>query len=55
MKYRAVKSFSGKESMRRGEIKAITDKNVVADLLRAGFIEEIKKTKEAKKDGEDDS
>lgn len=40
--YKALKSFSGAVSMRRGEVKAITDKTVVADLLRAGYIEEVK-------------
>ncbi len=43
--YRALKSFSGKISMRKGEVKAITDKAVIADLLRAGYIEEIKAEK----------
>lgn len=41
--YKALKSFSGAETMRRGEVKAITDKKVIADLLRAGYIEEVKK------------
>ncbi len=40
--YKAIKSFSGTVSMRKGEEKAITDKTVVADLLRAGYIEEVK-------------
>jgi len=40
--YKALISFSGVISMRKGEVKAITDKAVVADLTRAGYIEEIK-------------
>lgn len=42
--YRALKTFSGKVSMRKGEVKAITDKKVAADLINAGYIEVIKKT-----------
>lgn len=47
--YRALKSFSGVISMRKGEAKAITDKTVVADLTRAGYIEEIKPEKKPQK------
>ena len=43
--YKALKSFSGKISMRKGEVKAITDKEVIADLLQAGYIEEVKAEK----------
>lgn len=43
--YKALVSFSGVISMRKGEVKAITDKEVIADLLRAGYIEEVKKPK----------
>lgn len=43
--YKALKSFGGKISMRKGEVKAITDKTVVADLIRAGYIEEVKTEK----------
>ena len=39
--YRALKSFCGKVSMRKGEVKAIADKTVIADLIRAGYIEEV--------------
>ena len=52
--YRAAKSFSGIVdgkifSMKTGEVKAITDKQVVADLTRARYIEEVKEVKAAKK------
>ena len=43
--YRALKTFSGSVSMRKGEVKAITDKKVVADLTRAGYIEKVDKRK----------
>ena len=44
--YEALVSFSGVLQMRKGEVKAITDKKVVADLLRAGYIKEVKTAKE---------
>ena len=43
--YRALKTFSGKVSMRKGEVKAITDKKVIADLINAGYIEKVDKRK----------
>lgn len=46
--YKALKSFSGKISMKKGEVKAITDKAVIADLTRAGYIEKVEKKKPAK-------
>lgn len=49
MEYKALKSFGGKVTMRKGEVKAITDKAVVADLTRAGYIEEVKPKKTTKK------
>ena len=41
MAYKALKSFSGVVSMKRGEEKNIEDQEVVKDLLRAGYIEEV--------------
>ena len=43
--YRALVGFSGLVSMKKGEVKAIKDKKVVKDLLKAGYIEEIKPKK----------
>lgn len=40
--HRALKSFSGAISMREGETREIDDAELVADLLRAGYIEEVK-------------
>lgn len=40
--YRAKLSFSGKVSMAEGEVKEINDAAVAKDLLRAGYIEEVK-------------
>lgn len=43
--HKALKSFSGAISMREGETREIKDADLVADLLRAGYIEEVKPTK----------
>lgn len=48
MKYKAIKSFGGKVSMHVGEVKNISDDNIAKDLLRAGYIEEIKPAEKAK-------
>jgi len=45
MKYRALVSFSGKICMAMGESREITDKSIASDLLKAGYIEELKETK----------
>lgn len=42
MLYKATISFSGLESMTVGEVKEIKDSFIVKDLLRAGYIEEVK-------------
>lgn len=47
--YRALISFSGKVSMAEGEIRDISDKAIVSDLLGAGYIEEIAPAKPEKK------
>lgn len=50
--FKAIKSFSGKISMRKGEVRAITDTDVIADLIQAGYIEEVKPQKKpVKKEG----
>lgn len=41
MAYKALKSFSGIVSMKKGETKEIKDQEVVKDLLQAGYIEEV--------------
>ena len=48
MLYRALKTFCGKVTMHKGQEKAITDESVVADLIRAGYIEEVKPQKKNK-------
>lgn len=48
MKYKALVSFSGLMNMKKDEIKAIKDKKLVDDLLKAGFIMEYKEIKPKK-------
>lgn len=47
--YKALKSFAGAVSMRKGDVKEINDKEIVKDLLNAGYIEEVKPAKKEKK------
>ena len=49
MKYKALKSFSGLVSMHKGEVKEITNKDIISDLLNAHYIEEVKTTKRTTK------
>lgn len=60
MAYRALKTFSGLISMRKGEERDIKDETIVKDLLRAGYIEDLsektkpsKSSKSSKKGGEE--
>lgn len=48
MKVKALVGFCGLVSMRKDEIKDINDKNIVTDLIRAGYIEPIEKPKTKK-------
>lgn len=53
--HRALKSFSGVISMYEGETREIDNAEVVADLLRAGYIEEVKpkRGRNVKKSGDE--
>lgn len=44
MRYMALTSFSGVISMSMGEVREISDKAIVRDLLKAGYIQELKET-----------
>lgn len=46
--YKALIGFSGKISMTKGQIREIKDKAIIKDLLKAGYIEEVKSTKKKK-------
>lgn len=48
MKYKAKVGFSGLVSMSKGDVKEITDKYIVDDLLKAGYIEPVEKPKTKK-------
>ena len=49
MLVKALKSFAGiKVSMYEGEIQEVEDKDILSDLLNAGYIEEIKEAKTVK-------
>lgn len=52
--HRALKSFSGAISMHEGETREIDNAELVADLTKAGYVEEVKPTRgrSAKKSGE---
>ncbi len=57
MKYKALVSFSGLVSMTMDEVREISDQSIVKDLLKAGYImemkaEEQKKTRSRKKKGD---
>lgn len=46
--FKALISFSGLISMSKGEVKEIKDKEIIKDLLKAGYIEEVKTAKKKK-------
>ena len=46
---KALTSFSGIVSMYEGETREIDDAAIVADLLRAGYVEEVKPKGRTKK------
>lgn len=47
--YKALISFSGLVSMTVGEVREISDKSIVKDLLEAGYIEEVTPTEKLAK------
>lgn len=40
--FKALKSFTGKVAMTKGQVKDIEDKDIAKDLLNSGYIEEVK-------------
>ena len=52
MKVKALVSFSGIISMAVGEVADISEKEVLTDLLKAGYVEEVKAEKRAVKPDE---
>lgn len=47
--YKALVSFAGIITMAQDEVKEITDKEIVKDLIKAGYIVEIKTKKSTEK------
>ena len=43
--YKALTTFCGAVSMAEGDVANIKDKDIVTDLLEAGYIEEVGKKK----------
>lgn len=48
MKIEALASFCGKLSMAKGEIRECSDQAVLSDLLKAGYVKEIRHEEEKK-------
>jgi hypothetical protein len=48
--YKALIGFSGLISMNKGQVREIKDKEIIKDLLKAGYIEEVKSTKKKKEE-----
>ena len=46
--YKAVISFGGIISMEAGEVKEIADNTIANDLLKAGYIQEVKPAEKRK-------
>lgn len=46
MLYRALVTFTGLITMRKDEVRDITDIEIIKDLLNAKYIEEVKGAKE---------
>lgn len=53
MKVRALVSFAGTFSMYKGEEKECNNKVILQDLLKAGYVEEVKVTRRRVKSNED--
>ncbi len=48
MKVKAIKSFCGVISMNEGEVREVSDLNLVSDLVNAGLVENADKKTEEK-------
>ena len=49
MMYKALISFTGLVSMAKGDVREISDISLANDLIKAGYIEEVKEAKPAEK------
>jgi hypothetical protein len=50
MKVKALVSFAGQVTMAPGDVREIKDKAICEDLIKAGYVEEVKTTKKEKAD-----
>lgn len=50
MKVKAIQSFIGRISMNVDDEREVIDKELAKDLIRAGYVVEMKAEKEAKKE-----
>ena len=46
MKYKALVSFAGKISMAKGQVREISNQELISDLLKAKYIEAIEEVTE---------
>ena len=51
-KVRALVSFTGSVSMRKGEVREISDLAISKDLIKAGYVEEVGGKKGAETEAE---
>lgn len=49
MKVKALISFSGLIAMTKNEIRDIENKEIYSDLIKAGYVEQIKEQKSSRK------
>lgn len=49
MQVKALVNFSGLISMRKGEIREIKDKEIYSDLIKVGYVEQVKEQKSSRK------
>ena len=49
MAYRALKTFTGKVSMVKGEVRELEENEDVKDLVKAGYISDLSEKAKAKK------
>ena len=49
MEIRALKNFCGTITMSKGEVRECKETEVVKDLLKVGYIEKVRKTKNESK------
>ena len=49
MQVKALKTFSGLIAMKTGDVREITDKAIYTDLIKAGYVEEVKEVKPSRK------